>query len=158
MTADFIQLATNEFFVNEGSGEVIISLEKVDDSDGEATAIYSTINGTATEGNGNDYLGSDQGTVLVVEDGETLKTVTIPILEDDKVEGDKTFSFLIGQSTGAELGEPRTATITIEDNDIAQETTVAFAQSSFSVDESEEFATITLVKTVTSTAVFTSPI
>ena len=50
MSAGFIQLATNEFFVNEASGEVVVTLVRVDGSEGEATVIYSTINGTATNG------------------------------------------------------------------------------------------------------------
>ena len=60
------------------------------------------------------------GTVALA-DGETTRLVSIPILEDSLPESDEQFSFTIDNvKGGAVLLVPRTATITIDDNDSIQ--------------------------------------
>lgn len=55
---------------------------------------------------------------MIFADGETAKTINIAILDDTLVEGDETFSFTIDRVVGeAGLLAPRTATITIVDNE-----------------------------------------
>ena len=49
--------------------------------------------------------------------GETSKTISIPITDDVYSEGPETFTITLSNPTGATLGSPATATITINDND-----------------------------------------
>jgi hypothetical protein len=49
--------------------------------------------------------------------GETSKTFTVPIINDSYAEGNETFSVVLSNATGATLGTPSTATVTINDNE-----------------------------------------
>lgn len=137
-----IQLDTSLVTISEDTGELNITFVRVDGSDGEASVGYSTADDTAIDGV--DYVG--QSGRLVFAAGETSATVTIPILEDLLVEGDKTFNIAIGEAEGAELGVPRTAVITIEDNDVSSAPGINFSQSTFLIDENAGEATITITR------------
>ncbi len=47
---------------------------------------------------------------------ENSKTIAIPIIDDAYTEGDETFTITLSNVTGATLGSPSTATLTIRDN------------------------------------------
>src|SRR5262249_18751224 len=49
--------------------------------------------------------------------GESTKSITIPVIDDSYAEGDETFLVTLSNATGARLGSPSVATITIHDND-----------------------------------------
>ena len=49
--------------------------------------------------------------------GESSKTVTIPLVDDAYAEGPETFTITLSNPTGATLGTPAAATLTITDND-----------------------------------------
>jgi glucose/arabinose dehydrogenase len=109
-----IQLATSVLEVNEAAGSISINVLRQEGSDGRMTVDYATIASSATDGS--DFTGV-AGT-LVFADGETLKTVTVPVLQDTLQESNETFSFAIDNANGgAALRPPRTATITIRDDD-----------------------------------------
>ncbi len=144
MSPGFIKLATSNLLVAENSGELLVSVVRVNGSDGLATVNYSIIAGSANEGE--DYSASPLIGVLEFADGETEQFIPITIKDNQLVETDETFSVLIGEPTGAQLDEPRTATITIQDDDLGTEPTISFDQTQFSVNESGGQATITLVK------------
>src|SRR5262249_55494686 len=75
---------------------------------------YATSDGSAV--NGNDYTATS-GT-LTFGIGETQKTFTIPILDDQLVEGSETINVTLSAPTnGSTLGTQKTATLTIVDND-----------------------------------------
>ena len=133
-----IALGQTLFTVSEGGSFVTIPIERTGDSAGTATVDYTTVNATAIAGQ--DYT-KVSGT-LTFANGETSKTVTIPILNDGLVEGTETFNFAMDATTGASLGISRTATITIVDDDAAP--SIDFAQPNFNVNENEGTATITL--------------
>jgi hypothetical protein len=48
--------------------------------------------------------------------GETSKTFTIPIIDDNYAEGDESFTVTLSSPAGATLGSPNRATVTISDN------------------------------------------
>jgi len=67
---------------------------------------------------GQDYIA--QNGTLVFQTGQTMANVVIPILNDTVAEGNETFGFTIDRIVGdAPLLVPRTATITINDNDVS---------------------------------------
>ena len=96
-----------------------IRVARTNGSDGVVSLDYATLNGTARAGS--DF--SARSGTLVFADGETFKDVTIPIFNDGFVESDEQFGFAIDNLVGnATLLAPRTATVTIDDNDAIQGT------------------------------------
>ena len=119
----FIGLATNTYQVNETDGTVDLTVVRTEGSDGVVSVDYATIDATATAGE--DYTATS-GT-LTFADGETSKTVSIPILDDTEVEGSENFGFAIDNIVGgATLLAPRTALVAIIDNETGLETILDF--------------------------------
>ena len=109
-----IGLGASVLTVNEAGGTVTATIERRNGSAGTVTVDYATTPGTATAGL--DYV-TASGRVTFLP-GETVKTVTITILNDTLVEGNETFGFAIDNvQGGATLLAPRTATVTITDDD-----------------------------------------
>jgi hypothetical protein len=54
---------------------------------------------------------------LTFASGETIKSIFIPIVDDLYAEGPETFTITLSSASGASLGSPATATVTIIDND-----------------------------------------
>jgi CSLREA domain-containing protein len=109
--------------VNEGAGSAQITVN-LTNSNAAATVRYATsdtaglqsctvVNGKASERC--DYE-TTVGTLRFAA-GETSKSFIIPIVNDVHVEGDETFTVTLSAPTGASLGSPSTATVTILDND-----------------------------------------
>jgi len=109
-----IALAAATVSVNEGAGNASFVINRTGGSDGSVTVTYATSNGSATAGS--DYTAVN--TTVTFADGETTKTVTVPILEDTEVEGNETFILTLSSPTnGASLGTTVSSTATIVDND-----------------------------------------
>jgi PA domain-containing protein/Calx-beta domain-containing protein len=108
--------------VNEGSGTAQITVNRSDTS-AAATVNYATsdtagltpcttFNGRASERC--DYATS-VGTVRFAV-GEPSKSFIIPIVDDAHIEGNETFTVSLTAATGAVIGSPQQATVTIVDN------------------------------------------
>ena len=111
-----IGLETSQYQVNEEAGTVDVTILRTQGSDGTVTVDYATVDAAATAGQ--DYI-SATGTVTFA-DGETSKTITIPVIDDSEAEAAENFGFTIDNVTGgATLLVPRTALINIIDNDSA---------------------------------------
>ena len=117
-----IRLETSNYNVNEKDGTVDVTILRTNGSDGVVSIDYDTIDDSAQ---GDDYT-AVSGT-LTFADEETSKTVTIPIVNDDLVEGHEFFSFTIDHLVGdATLLAPRTALINIVDDEAGLETLIEF--------------------------------
>ncbi len=109
-----IQLEDNSLRVAENGTAVIVTILRLNGSDGTVTVDYRTVGITATP---NEDFVHRSGTVTFAE-GETRKEIAITIIDDLIVEGDEQFAFTIDNvGGGAILRAPRTATVTIEEND-----------------------------------------
>jgi glucose/arabinose dehydrogenase len=109
-----IKLEASNIIVNEADGTATVTVLRQQGSEGTVTVDYRTVNGSATAGA--DYI-SKSGT-LTFAPGETRKSVTITILDDNLPESNETFGFAIDNITGgASLLAPRTAQVTIVDNE-----------------------------------------
>ncbi|MEM9272964.1 MAG: PQQ-dependent sugar dehydrogenase [Cyanobacteria bacterium P01_F01_bin.143] len=109
-----LELDSTQITANEGSGTVGVTITRSQGSDGTVTVDYRSVNSSAIAGS--DY--SAVSGTATFNDGVTSQTIAIPILEDSDVEGSESFNFTIDNATGgASLLAPRTAFITIEDND-----------------------------------------
>jgi hypothetical protein len=107
-----------------------------------ATVNYATVDGTAT--GGLDYTGAF-GTLQFDSTSQT-RTVTIPILSDTEIEGNEQFKFSLSNPSGANLGIPSQADITIIDDDfpVAGQAVVQFETSFVDVFENVGQATLTI--------------
>jgi glucose/arabinose dehydrogenase len=113
--AGSLGLESSNYSVTEGTATVSLAIVRTSGSDGSVSVAYRTENGTAIAGS--DYS-SVSGTLTFLQ-GETRKTISIPITNDTLREAPETFNVVIENPTGgAILLAPRTATVTIRDNDL----------------------------------------
>ncbi|MBG1244820.1 Calx-beta domain-containing protein, partial [Nostoc sp. NZL] len=112
-----ITLGSSSTIVNEGDGTVTLTVLRSGDLSGTSSIKYATQSGTAKVGDDYGNGGEEVEGTLTFAPGETSKQVAIRIVNDNIIETDKAFSFLIDQPEGATLGTQRTLGITIQDND-----------------------------------------
>jgi Ca2+-binding RTX toxin-like protein len=112
-----IQFNNANYSVNEdGTAINTITLSRTGGSNGAVGVTLTPSNGTATSP-------ADFNNVAITvnfANGETSKTVAIPIVDDTLVEGNETVNLTLSNATGgAVLGTQATAVLTIVDNDVA---------------------------------------
>jgi glucose/arabinose dehydrogenase len=122
-----IGLDKSLYTVNESAGFATITILRTGGSAGVASVDYTTGNSSAIAGS--DYSATT-GT-LTFADGQTSNQIKIPILNDTLSEDDETFLFSMDRTVGATLGAPRTANITIVDNDRSNTNTINFNYPNF---------------------------
>jgi len=119
-----VQFSATQYVVNEGEGSVTLSINRLGNTSGAASVDYTT-NDTAGSGPCSSATGAASsrcdylaltGTVSFAA-GETSKSISIPITDDSFVEGAETFSVTLTSASGATLGPPFSAAVTINDND-----------------------------------------
>jgi len=118
-----IQLSASAYSVTEGTNTLNVVVTRTGDLSAVSTVDYATSD-TAGANNCNvvngiassrcDYL-TTLGTLHFAA-AESSKTIAIPIIDDAYTEGDETFTLTLSNVTGATLGSPSTATLTIHDN------------------------------------------
>jgi surface-anchored protein len=101
MSVGELQFDSSSYSVNEGDGTATIDVIRAGGSDGRITVDYATSNGTATAGA--DFTTTSG--VLEFLDGETVKSVVIPILEDSVVEEVETFNVVLAEPSPANLND-----------------------------------------------------
>jgi hypothetical protein len=106
-----IALQSAEGSVEEDAGKAILTVTRQGANSGPATVAYATADGSAKAGK--DYT-AKSGTVTFGP-GETTKRIEIAVSADKAKEGDETYSVALSNASGAALGAPRTATVTIHD-------------------------------------------
>ena len=100
----------------ESGGSVTIVVKRLNGSSGASSVQYQTDPGVGTATAGTDYAATS-GTLTWL-DGETVdKTFTVPIVSDARDEPDETFRVSLSNPANATLGNVRTATVTIIDDD-----------------------------------------
>lgn len=140
-TAPTVQFSSATYSVNENAGPATLTVTLSGASALPASVNYSTADGTATSPA--DYNAAS-GTVTFAA-GETSKTINITINDDATFEGNEDFSVSLSNPSGATLGSPSTATVTIIDNDVAP--LVQFSAANYDVNEGAGTVTVTVTKT-----------
>jgi hypothetical protein len=118
-----VQLSAANYSVSEGTNTLNVVVTRSGDSPGAFTVDYATsdtagantcnvVNGLASSRC--DYLTTLGKLHFGV--AENSKTIAIPIVDDAYTEGDETFTITLSNVSGATLGSPATATVTIHDN------------------------------------------
>jgi hypothetical protein len=111
-----LAFSSSNFSVNE-NGTVVqaVTIERTGGSDGAVSATLTPTSGTASAPS--DFNGNP--ITVNFANGETQKTVTIPIVDDTVVENSETINLALSNPIGgATLGTQKTAVLTIADNDI----------------------------------------
>ena len=138
------KLATNRYVVMEShtnalATNVVVEVLRIGSLHGTNSVGYTTVSGTATAGQD---FGAVGGT-LVFTNGETVKTVVVPILDDTEVEGLEEFTFqLLNPDLNAALVEPSVAVIGIVDDDAG----LRLLQPAYTVSEGGVSVTLTVVR------------
>ncbi|MEL7332105.1 MAG: Calx-beta domain-containing protein [Cyanobacteria bacterium J06560_2] len=113
-----------------GASTVPITIERVGGSSGSASVTVQLADGTATAPD--DY--NNAPIVVDFADGETTKTITIPVIDDGVSETSETVSAILAAPTGGTtLGAQSTTTISILDNDAPG--TLSFEAANFEMGE-----------------------
>jgi parallel beta-helix repeat protein len=133
-------LSAATYTVAENGASILITVNRANGSD-PASVNYATSNGTATAGA--DY--SNTSGTLNFAANQTTATFSVPILDDNLVEGPENFNVtLSAPSAGASLGAPSTAVVTITD---FEEGRLQFSNPTYSVNENGGTVTITVTRT-----------
>lgn len=143
--ADFepgqIAFSNPTYAVAENGSFVTITVNRAAGSSGPASVNYATSDGSATAGA--DYNAAS-GT-LNWADGDTApKSFNVTILDDGLVEANETFNVTLSGASGATIGSPNPATVTILDHEPGQ---LGFSSATYSVNENGGFVTITVNRT-----------
>ncbi|MCX6923491.1 MAG: hypothetical protein NT154_09830, partial [Verrucomicrobia bacterium] len=110
-----IAFSSPSYVVHESSTNAYLNVLRTNGVTGAVTVNYFTRDGTAIAGL--KYLATN-GT-LVFADGETSKTIVVPIIKDANVTGDEMFSVTLTNVTGgATLIGPPTVPVTIIDDNV----------------------------------------
>ncbi|MDB6125895.1 MAG: hypothetical protein JWQ71_4888 [Pedosphaera sp.] len=129
--------ATNS--VNETRTNAIISVVRLGSTIGTASVNFATSDGTATAGLR--YVGTNG--VLTFLDGEASKVFTVPIINNNQVDGAQTVNLtLFNPTNNAQLLIPSNSVLTIVDDDAG----FSFSSAAYSVDEGGINATITVLR------------
>jgi Calx-beta domain len=139
-SAGTVQFSAATYSVNENAGTATITVTRSGGSAGPASVNYTTSNGTA---GASDYTAT-AGTLNWADGDSASKSFSVPITNDLLAEGAENFNVALSGASGAALGSPSSATVTILDNDASG--ALAFSSSLYSVNEATSFATITVTR------------
>ena len=134
------------YSVEEGAASVTLTVEalRVGDPAQTITVDYVTSDGSAKAGQNYERTSGR----LTFASGETRKTITVPIIDNNVVDGTTSFRVSLANPRAEgegdappKLGEPSVATVTITDNDA---TTFQFSSPSYTVENSSGSAVLTV--------------
>lgn len=132
-TVAFSQAAVT---VDEGAGTTTLHV-RLSAVSGHAVVVPLTVGGTAGPGDATVSV-----TSVTIPPGSTEVSLPVAIVDDVHHEMDETVVVTLGAPTGATLGDPVVATVTITDNDPLP--VVAFTLAASAVDESAGTASIAI--------------
>jgi Calx-beta domain len=140
-----VQFAAPTYSVGEADGNATLIITLSHAAAGDVTVHYSTADGTpptdATAGA--DYTAVTNSVTFSA--GQTSKSIVIPVANDSDPESDETFTVSLTSQTGAQFAEPRTAIVTIVDNDGAGSLDLSALR--YDANEKDGHATITVRRT-----------
>jgi VCBS repeat-containing protein len=144
-----LQFSAANYSVGESAGNASITITRTGGTAGTATVQFSTSNGTATAGS--DYTAVTNQTVTF-NDGDTSKTVNIPISNDLIDESNETVNLTLTNAGGSgALGSQSTAVLTINDDD-PPGGFIVFSSATYTIAEDGGSALITVNRVGTNTS------
>lgn len=139
-----VQFSAAAYLVSEAATSALVTVRRTGSLVAPATVAYDATGGTAVRdtGSGGDY--SLTAGTLSFAPGQTAKTFAIVLEPDTVSDGARTIDLALTTLTGAELGTPGQAVVTIKDNDTAGK--VQFSAAQYSVGETAGTATIVVTR------------
>ena len=136
-----LQFSSTGYTQAEAGTQAIITVRRVGGSAGAASVAYTAAAGTA----GSADFTAVSGT-LDWQDGDAADRVfQVPITDDALDDNDETVALRLNDATGATLGQPATATLTIvDDDDPPPPPQLALDAGSYQVDEAAGTLTVTV--------------
>lgn len=108
-----VQFSSSSYSIAENGGSATLTVTRTGDTTGTSSVNYSTSNASATAPG--DYTASS-GTVNFTA-GSSSQTFPVPITNDLAFESTETFTATLASPSGALLGTPSSATVSIIDDD-----------------------------------------
>jgi uncharacterized repeat protein (TIGR01451 family)/uncharacterized delta-60 repeat protein len=141
-----LQFSATNYIVSERATNAVLTVNRIGGASGKVSVDYFTQDGTAITGQ---KYQSTNGTLLFAE-GESVKTITVPILDENLVEGNLFFSaFLTNVAGGATIGTNSFATVTILDDDSG----ISFSSPAYVISETNSQITLTVLRSFGTNAV-----
>jgi len=149
-----LQFSSATYSVNEDLGTAIITVNRINGSEGVDSIDYVTSDGTATGGaacgGGVDYQNAS-GT-LTFNGGDLSKTFAVTLCPDSLFKSNETINLVISLPIGATLGTPVAAVLTITNDDSPTPTsTNTFTPTNTATNTPTNTATSTATNTATPT-------
>ncbi|MFK7821905.1 MAG: Calx-beta domain-containing protein, partial [Planctomycetaceae bacterium] len=136
------QFDAESIAIDEAAGSATVLVTRRNGTDGRATVIAETTTSGSSATAGDDYVETSE--TLVFENGESVKTITVPIVDSVPTEGTESISLRLRQPTdGSSLGTQSTSRIDIID----QAGTINFAEAVYLAQESLPTGTLTFTRT-----------
>jgi uncharacterized delta-60 repeat protein/M6 family metalloprotease-like protein len=107
-----VQWSQSTYYLDEKSGNAILTLSRSQSSTGIVSVNYATAPGTATANV--DYTTSS-GTVTWLDGDMADKTISIPVIADSTVDGTENFTVTLSGASGGVIGVNQTATVNVVD-------------------------------------------
>ncbi len=136
----YVQFESSVSGGSEATSPALIKVILSRSSEKTITVNYSTSDGTAKAGV--DYTASSG--ILTFDPGVTTQTISIPILNDTKVEENEIFFVKLSNPVNAILGSVTTHTYTITDDDFPG--AIQFSSSNYNVNENSGDVLITVIR------------
>ncbi|MGH8446581.1 MAG: Calx-beta domain-containing protein [Solimonas sp.] len=109
-----LQFSAASYGTSERYGTATVTVTRSGGGSGGASVHYATIDDSAHAGT--DYTATS-GTLQWADGDSAAKTITVPITNDDIIEGSRSFTLALTAASGAALGVQSTTTVTIVDDD-----------------------------------------
>ncbi|MCW8831168.1 MAG: DUF5011 domain-containing protein, partial [Gammaproteobacteria bacterium] len=140
-----LQFSSPVYSVIEGNPGVSITVTRVNGDFGAVSVDYVDVAG------GSAIAGSDYTAIsgsLNFADGVTSQIFSIDLIDDAVYEGDETVNLLLNNVSGASLGAPFSATLTITDNEpIPSSGSLQFSSAAYNVNENDLTVSIVVSRT-----------
>jgi hypothetical protein len=151
--ASTIAFSQSDYSATEGQGPATITVVRDGGTTGTATVHLTSSNGTAGS---QDFTAVN--TTVSFGAGEATKNVSVQITDDNLAETSETVNLTLSNAAGATLASPSTATLTIQDNEAPQPTTLSFASGTFAALEASGAATVTVTRSGGTTGISTATV
>jgi hypothetical protein len=150
---EFIVLPTVQFnsatYTGAEGTSATVTVTRTGDTTGASTVNYATSDGTATGGAscgaGVDYV-TTSGTLSFAAT-ETSKTFNVTLCTDALPKGDETVNLTLSAPTGATLGTPAAAVLTITNVNAPVPGTLALSSATYTVGEAGSSVAVTINRT-----------
>jgi hypothetical protein len=141
---DTLELGDSAYGIAQGAGPVTVTVNRMGGSSGAVSVAYATADGTAMAGT--DYTAAS-GTLTWADGDASSKSFTVTISDAVPFTGTKTFSVQLSNASGAGIGTPSSAVVTIGGASSPPIGTLQLKASSYSVAQSAGSLTVTVVRT-----------